>query len=360
MNRFTDRNVQYPNRKKLTVVETIKNYNDEIEELIVDVERNEGNVTTEGTPLKADALNQIIQNMINTEINSIPLTDSQKLQSDLNTLNIQTKITNSLDLPVTWHRLSTISWHVKSGSGITITDNIAEITQNEFIQTAIIVATVTNGEEVGTKEFEIEIDHISFSDLDRISYDMQYTVIPTKVIDSFELPTQGPNYSTITWNLFGTNTGIVILGGKKVICKREKNDYVITLNATFSYGTETRTKQYNVKVIGYNCYTPKTKSMSLTQQKNSPKCIDFDITATEDFDITIENNNSDDLLVEVTFIGEKTARVFIYEKTALNMSTGNGSEIFTFNLIVKYSGDLIVGTIPCSVTYYYSSQTPED
>ncbi len=359
MNKFTDRDVQYPNRKKLTVVETIKNYNDEIEELIVDEERCEGNVVTEGTQLKADALNQIIQNMINTEINSIPLTDSQKLQSDLNTLNIQTKIKNSLDLPVTWHRLSSISWHVKSGSGITITDNIAEITQNEFIQNAIIVATVTNGSEVGTKEFEIEIDHIPFSDLDRVSYDMQYTVIPTKVIDSFELPTQGLNHSTITWNLFGTNTGIVILG-KKVMCEREDDDYVITLNATFSYGTERRTKQYSVQVIGYNCYTPKIKNMSLIQQKNSPKCIDFDITATEDFDITIENNNINDLLVEVTFIGEKTARVFISEKTALNMSTGNGSEIFTFNLIVKYSGNLIVGTIPCSVTYYYSSQMPED
>ena len=52
MNEFKDRDVQYPNRKKLTIKDITYDENGEIYELIVDEVRNEGTIYETGTPLK--------------------------------------------------------------------------------------------------------------------------------------------------------------------------------------------------------------------------------------------------------------------------------------------------------------------
>lgn len=68
MNKFVDRDVQYPNRKKLKVQDIIYDDNGEIYEIIVDEERTEGEVYEVGTPLKASNLNAIVEEIINSSI----------------------------------------------------------------------------------------------------------------------------------------------------------------------------------------------------------------------------------------------------------------------------------------------------
>ena len=61
---FINRNVEYPNKKKLTVVEVNRGYDGEIESLVVEEERQEGDVNKEGTPIEASALRTVIMEII--------------------------------------------------------------------------------------------------------------------------------------------------------------------------------------------------------------------------------------------------------------------------------------------------------
>ena len=61
---FVNRKVEFPNRKKLTVLKVNRGFDGEIESMEVDVQRNEGFVYTGGTELKASILKSIIESMI--------------------------------------------------------------------------------------------------------------------------------------------------------------------------------------------------------------------------------------------------------------------------------------------------------
>ena len=61
---FINRNVEYPNKKKLTVVEVNRGYDGEIESLVVEEERQEEDVYEEGTPIEASALRTVIMEII--------------------------------------------------------------------------------------------------------------------------------------------------------------------------------------------------------------------------------------------------------------------------------------------------------
>ena len=86
---FVDRVSEYPNRRKLTVVETTKDDDGNITELTVDSAREEGTVSAEGTPLNANTLNPILDNYliaveetaIESTVLSIPDTDVGYLNS---------------------------------------------------------------------------------------------------------------------------------------------------------------------------------------------------------------------------------------------------------------------------------------
>ncbi len=64
---FKDREVVNPNRKKFKVIEIIKDEDNCITELIVDIEREE-QVIEEGTQITADNLNTIIDEIIKWKV----------------------------------------------------------------------------------------------------------------------------------------------------------------------------------------------------------------------------------------------------------------------------------------------------
>lgn len=61
---FINRQVAYPNKKKLIVLEIKRGYDGEIESLVVSEERQDGSVTNTGTQIEADAFKTIIEQMI--------------------------------------------------------------------------------------------------------------------------------------------------------------------------------------------------------------------------------------------------------------------------------------------------------
>ena len=64
---FQNRQVQYPNRKRLIVKQINKDTSGNITSLIVDVERNEGTVSVEGTTLSAETLTAEINRLISEQ-----------------------------------------------------------------------------------------------------------------------------------------------------------------------------------------------------------------------------------------------------------------------------------------------------
>ena len=65
---FNNRNVEFPNRKKLTIKEVSRDNDGEIESLVVEEEKEEGIVYEAGTSIEANTLQEIIQCMIATTL----------------------------------------------------------------------------------------------------------------------------------------------------------------------------------------------------------------------------------------------------------------------------------------------------
>lgn len=64
MIKFKDREADYKNRRRLVIQDSVKDYNGEIKELVVDVYRgDEGTVYEEGTPIQATNLNTIFNGL---------------------------------------------------------------------------------------------------------------------------------------------------------------------------------------------------------------------------------------------------------------------------------------------------------
>ena len=65
---FINREVEFPNKKKLIIKEVSRDNDGEIESLVVEEEREEGIVYEAGTALEASTLQEIIQGMIATTL----------------------------------------------------------------------------------------------------------------------------------------------------------------------------------------------------------------------------------------------------------------------------------------------------
>lgn len=78
---FQNRQAEHPNRKKLTVVAEGTNSNG-TKVLTVDVERAEGNVSVQGTPLTAENLNAEIKALIQQNSASVGTTATTQCSCD--------------------------------------------------------------------------------------------------------------------------------------------------------------------------------------------------------------------------------------------------------------------------------------
>ena len=121
-----DRNTEFPNRRRLEVEEIEYNENGEIEVLLVEVKRDEGEVYEEGTQINATNLDLIIRSKV-TEI--LSMSDEERVEYDASKIELEVDveaITQDFSLPTKGINGSSIVWSVE-GEGIEIEENIATV-----------------------------------------------------------------------------------------------------------------------------------------------------------------------------------------------------------------------------------------
>lgn len=361
MSNFFDRQGQNLNKKILEVSNIERDETGTIISMEVEVIRNDGEgLTIEGTPLNAENLSKIVESVVNEEINTIPLTDLERVLSEKNSLKISQTVSDTLVLPTTGKRGCTIEWSVVDGEGISITDNLVTITQKTFIQNANVNATISYGEVIDTKNFEITVLPRETNDAEKLEEELKKLKIPEYVVESFELPI--PTYAKVSWQYAVTDAYTVL--GNRIIVERTSSNYKINLVGTFSYGTITTSRRYSVTVIGTNSYTPTEINSSLVQEIGNIKTLAFNVETKslpglylekEDVEdkylkVNLNNNNSNNVLVQIS------------ETDTLNSMTATSVVEFKFNIKVYLDEfkEILIGTIPCIINYHFVSQTPED
>ena len=128
-----DRNTEFPNRRRLEVEEIEYNENGEIEVLLVEVKRDEGEVYEEGTQINATNLDLIIRSKV-TEI--LSMSDEERVEYDASKIELEVDveaITQDFPLPTKGINGSSIVWSVE-GEGIEIEENIAKVNRKLYEQ----------------------------------------------------------------------------------------------------------------------------------------------------------------------------------------------------------------------------------
>ena len=126
-----DRNTEFPNRRRLEVEEIEYNENGEIEVLLVEVKRDEGEVYEEGTQINATNLDLIIRSKV-TEI--LSMSDEERVEYDASKIELEVDveaITQDFPLPTKGINGSSIVWSVE-GEGIEIEENIAKVNRKLY------------------------------------------------------------------------------------------------------------------------------------------------------------------------------------------------------------------------------------
>lgn len=201
MNKFVNRNTEFPNRKILDVKSVIRNDIGEIKEIHVEEMRDEGQIYQEGTPLNAEVMNQIIQEVAKEEVrqkieenndaveqtihiekenivkNIIPqmireerdkifqlfFTNEQIIELDKSKIGVPTTAYFNFRLPEEGVLGTTFEWKVQSGTGITIKDGIAVVERTRADQRVTLTLTATNKEEVVEEEILVFVPAIQYA-----------------------------------------------------------------------------------------------------------------------------------------------------------------------------------------------------
>lgn len=159
MSEFKDRVASNLNRKKYIIEENTVERNEcgEIVSFVAEEIRydtpEQGN---EGTPLNAESLNNIINEMIVNQIINFMDVD-QSIYIDRRDLTLNDEYCMDFSLETVGKCGSSISWNVKSGTGIEIQGNIAKVSLRNFIQTVILQAVIEKEGKVLTKDFTINL-----------------------------------------------------------------------------------------------------------------------------------------------------------------------------------------------------------
>nr|WP_186324818.1 immunoglobulin-like domain-containing protein [Paenibacillus bovis] len=168
--------------------------------------------------------------------------------ADAITLGDTSAVMQDLTLPTQGKNLSTITW--KSSNEDIISHNGA-VTRPEIgagNATVTLTATITQGNAVTTKEFQITVLEL-LSEEDSVKVDMDLLTIPNKdaVTAKLTLPTEGPNGTTISWE--SSNPFHLRFDGMVSRPQIGAGDIDVTLTATVSKGASTKTKEFTITIL---------------------------------------------------------------------------------------------------------------
>ncbi len=367
MNQFIDRNGTNLNKKRLKVVQVVRDAStDEISELYVEEFRNDSaGLIEEGTPLNADNLNSIIRSMMNSGGNTQNnKTNAQKLREVVDNLSINMYISDNFTLPSNGEYGTSIIWEVINGNSIEIYNYTATVIRGDVNAEVTLLATVSiAGETPIEKEFNVIVLAREKTAEDRVEEDLNAIEIPDYVIEDFELPTSGDNGTTISWYIAFGNA--IVIEGSTAKVTRTSYDQEVTLIATVKCTGALQQKDFVVTVAKeVNNTTGVTFSPDIfdtvwQQESGVPKTAQFTIFSSDTTPLyaIVENPNYQSIDVEVITNSSRKIVVKVSEKSGLNQIRDHLPMDYTFyvHIYLDNNREAFVGTLTGNVTYYFLS-----
>ncbi len=387
MNSFVDRKSKNMNRKLLKIVEVLRDESGELSEIVADIERNDSEVTQEGTPLNAENMNNVI-NSIYDSINNIHTTlenintnyttldndlknmknsfeskvryyvDLDKIEQDFKQISLNDKADEDFALPTIGTNVSSIVWSSSTPSVISIDGNTARVTKPIVPTTVTLTAHAAYQSATLDKKYNISVDAREATDSEKVNYDMNDIHIPNVVYTTFELPIDGYFGSSIQWS---SNDPLISIKGNVATVVQDYLDKNVVLTARVSIGEEVATKQFVVTVQGTMGYASENFDCIWAQRKGILKSKSYTITSTSNmlFNIEIEVDNNYISAVIDKKVGKQVGFT-INETVVANQSVGSGVLTLSYNIkFLNENGD-VIANVPGMVRYYRSSTTPED
>lgn len=350
------------NKKVLEVENVERDESGEITLLEVKEYRNdEVGLVSEGTPLNASSMNEVVKGMIFDVIGKLDPTPHQRIQIARMYLEIPSVATSNFDLPIEGAIGCSISWSVV-GSGITIRGSRAIVRDSLTTQTATLTATIEYENE--TEQFDFIVTIPIFTDLGKTTADKEALVLKPKVISDFDLPTTGEYGSTITWTALASEGALLNSTATRVIINRQSYNIGIRLNARISYGTSTLNKIFDVTVLATPAYTLSENSCNWHNNSNvlNDKVVNIYSNCQSKLYGEIVNNFSDYLNIEMRSNSASTISVKVTEKQDLCSTSGSASLELYFGVKVYLDEDRTVclGTALYTINYHYPSSNPID
>lgn len=371
MSQFIDRNGTDLNKKRLKVVQVVRDPStDEISELYVEEFRNDSaGLIIEGTPLNADNLNSIIRSMMNSGENTQNnKTNAQKLREVVDNLSINMYISDDFTLPSNGEYGTGITWEVKNGNSIEIYNYTATVIRGDINAEVTLLATVSiAGETPIEKEFNVIVLAREKTPEERVLADINAIEIPDCVIEDFELPTSGDNGTTISWYIAFENEidDAIVIEGSTAKVTRRSYDQEVTLIATVKCTGALQQKDFIVtvaKVVNNTTgvtFSPDIFDNVWNQESGVLKTTQFTIFSSDTTPLyaIVENPASHSIDVEVTTNSSRRIVVTVSEKSGLNQIRDHSPMDYTFYVHIYLDNDreAFVGTLTGNVTYYFLS-----
>lgn len=168
MMQFENRTGKNLNRKKLKILSVARNGAGELEELLVDIERADEEVTNEGSKIDAELMNNLINNMVTEKTKEILtglFTDDQKVKFDLEKVEIPSEISKKVMLSDKGYFDTNYNWSVKKGENILIHNNeLINRNITDKAEQAVILLEAKNNNIMVQKEFNCKINPLTVTD----------------------------------------------------------------------------------------------------------------------------------------------------------------------------------------------------
>src|SRR5690554_5242514 len=177
-----------------------------------------------------------------------PLTEQEKLDAAKVALTItQTNVTEDFELPLTGLHSTIVEW-ASNNAAIEIDGADAIVTRGAEDVTVTLTATITLGELTTTKTFSVVVKAEETqlpTDQEKVDEAKEALTIDEEVTADFELPLEGLNGTTITWE---SDDNAIEINGKNATVTRGTEDVTVTLTATITLNDATATKTFEVTV----------------------------------------------------------------------------------------------------------------
>ncbi len=294
------------------------------------------------------------------------LTESEKIDFDLNGLIISTNVSCNFALPQRGSYGSSFLWKVTSGTGITISGANAIVTRELYDQNVTLQVTAIYNTTAKTKIFNIKIPKKEPTASDRVDNDLNELSINTNVSSDFTLPQSGSYGSSFSWKVTSGN-GITISDNIATVVK----DYVdqnVTLQVTATYSTTSKTKNFYITIPGKDIelqLIPSNFDVSWTQEIGAPKSATFYISSLKEIPALHLEVEADNLLdVKINRNESLDLSFTIRESNNLNQTKNESSKTISLSFIAKVyfaqGYDRLIRTIQGKVSYTYQKVVVSD